>query len=103
MPARPNEVPRGVTEVTGHAMSSLSHGLQAANYKVIIVPYREFSRSGPTGAAKSVLKGIPVMVVAPVSGATEALSYTLLGARNSLRPDIRKEEEHMMRGLGPDP
>ena len=103
LPARPTEVPSAFSEVTGHALNSLSHGLQAANYKVIIVPYREYTRSGPTGAAKSVLKGIPVMVVGPMTGATEALSYTLLGARNALRPDIRKEEETIMRGLGPDP
>jgi hypothetical protein len=28
-----------------------------------------------------------------VSGAAEALSFTFLGARNHIRPDIRREEE----------
>jgi autophagy-related protein 2 len=100
LPSRPLETPRGVADVTGHALQSLTQGLQAANYKVVIVPYREFSRNGTTGAAKSVLKGIPVLLLAPLTGATEALSYTLLGARNSLRPDIRREEENILRLKG---
>jgi autophagy-related protein 2 len=99
LPSRPLETPKGVGDVAGHVMESLARGVQVANYKVIVVPYREYSKRGATGAAKSVLKGIPVLVVAPLSGATEAISYTLLGARNALRPDIRKEEEAYLRGL----
>ena len=99
LPSRPLETPKGVGDVAGHAIESLTRGIQAANYKVVVVPYREYSKRGATGAAKSVLKGIPVLVVAPLSGASEAISYTLLGARNALRPDIRKEEEATLRGL----
>jgi autophagy-related protein 2 len=93
LPTRPTAAPKGVQDVTGHAMESLARGFQAANYKIVIVPYREYHRRGAIGAASSVLQGIPVMLVAPVTGAAEALSYTLLGARNALRPDIRREEE----------
>jgi autophagy-related protein 2 len=99
LPSRPSSAPKGVSDVTGHAMESLARGIQAANYKVVIVPYREYARNGATGAATSVLKGIPVLLVAPLTGATEALSYTLLGARNALRPDIRKEEEAIRNGI----
>mmetsp|Transcript_22399 Transcript_22399/g.55399 ORF Transcript_22399/g.55399 Transcript_22399/m.55399 type:complete len:1910 (-) Transcript_22399:166-5895(-) len=99
LPSRPTHAPKGVGDVTGHAMESLARGIQAANYKVVIVPYREYVRNGPTGAATSVIKGVPVLLVAPLTGATEALSYTLLGARNALRPDIRKEEEAIRHGI----
>ncbi len=99
LPARPTAAPKGIRDVTGHAMESLARGLHAANYKVVIVPYREYNRNGAAGAATSVLRGIPVMVVAPMTGATEALSYTLLGARNALRPDIRREEEASRTGF----
>jgi len=99
LPSRPSHAPKGVGDVTGHAMESLARGFQAANHKVIIVPYREYVRNGPTGAATSVIKGVPVLLVAPLTGATEALSYTLLGARNALRPDIRKEEEAIRQGI----
>jgi autophagy-related protein 2 len=99
LPARPLKAPKGVSDVSGHAVERLARGFQAANYKVVIVPYREFNRNGATGAVTSVLRGIPVLVVAPLTGATEALSYTLLGARNALRPDIRKEEEASRTGF----
>jgi hypothetical protein len=96
LPARPLAVPKGIYDVRRHAAESLARGFQAANYKVVVVPYREFSRNGMTGAVTSVIRGIPVLLVAPLAGTTESLSYALLGARNSLRPDIRKEEEASM-------
>ena len=58
LPSRPTIAPKGVSDVTGHAVESLARGLQAANYKVVIVPYREYSRHGATGAATSVIRGI---------------------------------------------
>jgi hypothetical protein len=37
---------------------SLASGFQAANYKAVVVPYREFSQSSVTEAATSVIRGI---------------------------------------------
>jgi len=96
LPTRPLSVPKGFGDARLHAAKSLARGINAANYKVVVVPYREFMRNGVTGAVTSVIKAIPVLLVAPLTGATEAASYTLLGARNALRPDIRKEEEANM-------
>lgn len=99
LPSRPLEAPRGVFDTAPHIVESITRGLQAANYKIIVVPYREYHRSGAKGAMTSVLKGIPVAIAAPASGAAEALSYGMLGARNHLSPDVRKEEEASLRGL----
>jgi len=93
LPSRPLSIPKGIGDARLHAATSLARGLSAANHKVVIVPYREYLRNGLTGAVTSVMKGIPVLLIAPLTGATEAASYTLLGARNALRPDLRKEEE----------
>ena len=102
LPDRPVAAPRTMLETGPHALESLSRGLQEANYTIVIVPYREYHRSGPTGAAYSVIRGIPVAIAAPTSGAAEALSYALLGARNQIRPDMRKEDEATHRGLHPN-
>jgi autophagy-related protein 2 len=101
LPTRPFSMPRSILETGPHAVESLARGLQEATYTVVIVPYREYHRTGATGAVQSVIKGIPVAIVAPTSGVAEALSYTLLGARNQIRPDIRKEDEASLRGLHP--
>jgi autophagy-related protein 2 len=99
LPPRPHGMPRGLVDTAGHALESIAKGVEEANYKVVIIPYREFQSKGAGSAAKSVMKGLPVAILAPVGGASEALSYTLLGARNLVRPDIRKEEEASQRGL----
>jgi Autophagy-related protein C terminal domain len=99
LPSRPMNVPRGVLDTAPHAFESINRGIQAANHRIIIVPYREFHRIGTTGAVKSVIRGIPVALAAPASGAAEALSFALIGVRNQVRPDIRREEEVSAKGL----
>ena len=99
LPSRPPEIPAGVQDTATHIVESLSRGFQAANTKIIVIPYREYQRNGTTGLVSSVVRGIPVAITAPASGAAEALSYALIGMRNRLRPDIRREEEVSQRGL----
>jgi autophagy-related protein 2 len=86
-------LPRSMGEVSDHAIESFTRGLKEANAKMIIIPYREYQQSGTRGAMKSVVRGLPVAVCAPLSGAAEAVSYGLYGVRNQLRPDLREEEE----------
>jgi Autophagy-related protein C terminal domain len=102
LPSRPQDTPRGVGETATYAMESLARGLDHANYKIVVVPYKEFQDKGAASAAKSIVRGIPVAILAPLAGVNEAMSYTLLGARNTLRPNIRKEEESSQRGLHSD-
>ena len=97
--SRPTRPPRSVWDTSNHALGSLARGLEVANYKLVVVPYREYQRKGTASAAKSVIRGIPVAIMAPVGAASEAVSYTLLGARNQIRPEIRREEEASQRGL----
>jgi len=99
LPSRPPVMPRNLTETADHAIDSIAKGFETAGYKIIIIPYREYQRKGVSRAAESIVRGIPVAILAPIGGASEALSYTLLGARNQVRPDIRKEEEASQREL----
>ena len=98
-PSRPQNMPRSVSETTSHAIESLARGLDHANYKIVVVPYKVFQDKGARSAAKSVLKGIPIAIMAPLASLNEAVSYTLLGARNTLRPEVRKEDEASQSGL----
>jgi hypothetical protein len=83
-PRRPRNAPRHAGDAAGHAYESVVRGLREANYKIVTMLLREYQNSGAGGAARSAFKGIPVG-----AGASEALSYTLLGLRNQLRPDLR--------------
>ena len=86
-------IPRNMSDVSDRAIESLSRGLKEANAKVIIMPYREYQKTGTKGAMKTVVRGIPVAICAPLSGAVEALSQSLYGATNQLRPDLFEERE----------
>ena len=94
LPSRPRSVPRNAGDAAAHAYESMMRGLCEANHNICVVPYREYQHSGASGAARGAMRGIPLGVVAPIAGASEALSYTLLGIHNQLRPDKRKEEEN---------
>ena len=92
-PRRPKRAPRHAGDAAIHAYESVARGLREANYKIVAVPLREYQNSGVRGAAGSALRGVPIAVLCPIAGASEALSYTLLGLRNQLRPDLRKEDD----------
>jgi autophagy-related protein 2 len=53
---------------------------------IIAVPIKVYEKSGPQGAVKAVIRAVPVAVLKPVIGATEAVSKTLMGIENSLDP-----------------
>jgi len=93
LPSRPGRLPVKVDQTFGHSRASVRKGLKAAHHTIVTIPRREYLRNGTTGAIKCIVKNVPVAVLAPLSGATEALSYTVLGVRNQIRPDVRKEDE----------
>ena len=55
----------------------------------------QYERTGPRGFVTSVVRALPIAVLRPAAGATEAVSYTLLGLRNSLDPAARVDEEDL--------
>jgi autophagy-related protein 2 len=79
--------------LSSKALDCFSRGLKQANAKLIVIPYREYQRCGPKGAVKTVLKGLPVAVCAPLSGAAEALSLGLQGLCDHIRPDQKNESD----------
>lgn len=91
------EQPANIRAGLKHAKHSLSRGVNSAAHAIIAVPVKEYRRSGPKGALTSVIRAVPVAVLQPVIGATEALSYTLLGFRNGMAPDIKRDEEDKFR------
>ena len=79
--------PDGLMDGLEHARDALSRGMNGAVHTIVAVPL-EYKRAG----MKSVIKAVPVAVLRPVIGVTEAAGHALLGVRNSLAP-FRKEDE----------
>ncbi|KAJ2850153.1 autophagy- protein 2 [Coemansia brasiliensis] len=51
-------------------------------------------RSPVHGSVRAVVRAVPVAVLKPMIGATEAVSKTLLGLRNTIEPARREQLEH---------
>ena len=67
------------------AQDSLRAGVNLAAHAVIAIPLED--------PVKGAIRAVPIAVLAPVIGAAEAVSYTLLGMRNAMNPDLRHDEE----------
>jgi len=52
-----------------------------------------YERSGNEGPVRSVIRAVPIAVIKPMIGASEAVSKTLLGLHNSLEPNNRYDNE----------
>jgi hypothetical protein len=73
------------------ALSALRKGVSDAAATVITVPVQEYRRNGTTGAIKAVIRAIPVAILHPLIGTTEAVSKSLMGASRVLaHPRVNK-------------
>ncbi len=88
--AAPQPVPRQkkqpISAAAGlsDALSALRKGVSDAAATVITVPVQEYRRNGTTGAIKAVIRAIPVAILHPLIGTTEAVSKSLMGASRLL-------------------
>lgn len=87
--SQPDDIQAGLK----HARESLSRGVNAAAHAIIAIPIREYQAQGPKGAMKAVIRAVPIAILRPVAGASDALAYTLLGIRNTMEPSLRRDEE----------
>ena len=60
------------------------------------MPIRTYERSGPAGALRCVIRAIPIAILRQVIGASEAVSFTCLGLRNSIDNDLTADEDDML-------
>lgn len=67
------------------AYDAMSRHLRSAAHTVVAVPVRTYEREGTLGAVKSVIRAVPVAVLRPMIGATEAAARALQGTHGRLR------------------
>ncbi|KAL7283400.1 hypothetical protein ACG7TL_002830 [Trametes sanguinea] len=85
--------PTNVKEGVKSAYSSLKRNLNSAAQTILAVPMEVYERSGNEGPVRAVVRAVPIAVLKPMIGASEAVSKTLLGLQNTLDPNIRQENE----------
>ncbi len=85
--------PKGVRDGFEYAFESLQDA--AKGVVTVAIPYEEHERDDAGGYVRTVIRVLPVAVLRPVVGATEAVSLILLGFRNAANPRRRRDEEAM--------
>lgn len=75
------------------AYDALATSMLSAVDNVILVPIREYRRSGTGGAISSIIRAVPIAVLGPAAGAAQAMSYAFFGLRNQVDPARRRDEE----------
>src|SRR5712672_169423 len=100
--------PVDIREGIQSAYTSMRRNLSSAAQTILAVPMEVFERSGTEassnifvltgvlftfvqGPVRAVIRAVPIAVLRPMIGASEAVSKTLLGLHNSLDPEIRHE------------
>ncbi|CEM29359.1 unnamed protein product [Vitrella brassicaformis CCMP3155] len=93
---QPTTMREGLVE---HAWQNIARGVRSAADVAVTVPLLELHRSGPSvEAMEGLVRGIPLCILRPVIGATEAIASTLQGVRNELDPRIRRDRMRKYKG-----
>ena len=91
--------PAGVLDGLAQGYDSLRRGVQEAVHTIVAVPRAQYHRHGVQGAVKAALRGVPVAVLRPMIGTTEAVARALLGVRNALDPDTKRDLDEKYKRL----
>ncbi|KAI8811104.1 ATG C terminal domain-containing protein [Cladochytrium replicatum] len=81
-----SDPPRDVKEGIESAYRSISSNVGVAAKTILAVPMEVYERTGAQGSVRAVLRAVPVAVLKPMIGASEAVSKTLLGLQNTFDP-----------------
>ncbi len=84
--------PSTVQEGVKAAYTSLSTNINSAAQTILAVPMEVYENAGDDGPLRTVVRAVPIAVLKPMIGASEAVSKTLWGLRNSLDPEGRREQ-----------
>ncbi|KAJ7285766.1 hypothetical protein C8J57DRAFT_1168465 [Mycena rebaudengoi] len=87
------EQPVDLREGVQSAYKSLQRNFNSAAQTILAVPMEVYERSGNEGPVRSVIRAVPIAVLKPMIGASEAVSKTLLGLHSTLDPNVRHENE----------
>ncbi|URE12311.1 ATG C terminal domain [Musa troglodytarum] len=84
--------PENAQEGIQQAYESLSDGFGRTTSALLVTPLKAYQRGAGTGLAlATAIRGTPAAAIAPLSASARAVHCTLLGLRNSMDPEHKKE------------
>ncbi|KAJ1308011.1 hypothetical protein OPQ81_002082 [Rhizoctonia solani] len=92
MISRYSQQPRDVAEGVRSGARALRRNATAAAQTILAIPMEVYEQTENEGPMRAVVRAVPIAVLRPMIGATEAVGQTLLGLRNSLDPHAAIDE-----------
>ncbi|CAE6515684.1 unnamed protein product [Rhizoctonia solani] len=92
MISRYAQQPRDITEGVRSGAQALRRNATAAAQTILAIPMEVYEQTENEGPMRAVVRAVPIAVLRPMIGATEAVGQTLLGLRNSLDPHAAIDE-----------
>ncbi|SGY39460.1 BQ5605_C003g02224 [Microbotryum silenes-dioicae] len=86
--AQPSDVREGIES----AYRTMGGQLRSAAQTILALPMEMYEQTGDDGPVRAVVRAVPVAVLKPMIGASEAVSKALLGLRNTFDPDSAQIE-----------
>ncbi|RMX69069.1 hypothetical protein DD238_001919 [Peronospora effusa] len=86
--------PATAAEGFGQAYDSLAREFHVAAKTIVAVPLVEYKKTGSQGYVRSVIRAVPVAVLRPMIGASEAVAKALIGVRNAVDPELKEDIEN---------
>ncbi|KAI8056718.1 hypothetical protein BDF22DRAFT_667643 [Syncephalis plumigaleata] len=87
------EQPTSFNEGIELAYDSMRRNVGTAAHTIFAVPMEVYERTGTQGSVKAVIRAVPVAVLRPMIGASEAFSKALMGLRNTIDPTQKLQME----------
>ncbi|KAI9097184.1 hypothetical protein DFS34DRAFT_620774 [Phlyctochytrium arcticum] len=91
-----SEQPKDMREGVNLAYQSLSRNVATAARTVLAVPLYDHTSTGDT--VNAVIRAMPVAILKPMIGASEAVSKALMGLQNTMDPNKRLQMEDKYKG-----
>ncbi|CAG8437791.1 15278_t:CDS:10 [Acaulospora morrowiae] len=85
--------PADLNEGIEAAYKSLRQNFGTAAHTIFAVPMKVYEKTGTQGSVKAVIRAVPVAVLKPMIGASEAVSKGLMGLRNTIDPNKKLQME----------
>ncbi|KAJ0264446.1 Autophagy-related protein 2 [Hirschfeldia incana] len=93
--------PRNAKQGMRQAYENIGDGIGKTASALVRTPLKKYQRGDGAGSAfATVVQGVPTAAIAPASACARAVHSALVGIRNSLDPEHKKES--MEKYLGPD-
>jgi autophagy-related protein 2 len=94
--------PANVGEGLTKAYDALMRQLRESRENIVAIPLRHYQQHGTLGFVTALAKAVPLAVVKPIRGTTEAASQVFLGARNQMLPEEKKASDQKYYGGASD-